>query len=75
MQSEETFNNYIVDSFFSFPTAICMHYFDKHNKSYSHRNVAEKEGGGGLVAAWHVWWWGPTGMAVAVLSSGNRRWA
>jgi hypothetical protein len=42
MQSEETFNNNIVDSFFSFPTAICMHYFDKHNKSYSHRNVADQ---------------------------------
>jgi hypothetical protein len=40
MQSEETFNTNIVDNFLNFPTAICMHYFDKHNKSYSHWKAA-----------------------------------
>jgi hypothetical protein len=42
MKSQETFNTNIVFDFLSLLTAICMHYFDKYNKSYSHWKVADQ---------------------------------
>jgi hypothetical protein len=42
MPSQETFNTNMVSNFLSSPTAIYTPYSDKHNKSYSHRQVADQ---------------------------------
>jgi hypothetical protein len=42
MPSQETFNTNMVANFLSSLMAIYTPYSDKHNKSYSHRQVADQ---------------------------------